>query len=139
MEKITSRSNPGVLLHIIHRLADTTVRSNIVPDEEYLQVACLKFPVGQTFKAHKHIYHDRLTKIPQESWVVLSGRVRAILYDLDDTIIAEPVLEAGDCSITLRGGHNYVILDEGTVVYEFKTGPYLGIELDKTFINETDN
>jgi hypothetical protein len=134
MEKIFSRKDPSVLLHIIHRKADILTRTNIVPDEEYLQVAAMRFNTGQTFKAHKHIELDRTSKIPQESWVVISGRVRCILYDLDDSVIAEPVLLPGDCSITLRGGHNYVILEDDTVVYEYKTGPYLGIELDKTFI-----
>lgn len=134
MEKIESQTNPGVLLHIIHRSTDVSTRTNIVPDHEYLQVACMRFLKGQTFKAHKHIEGDRTTKIPQESWVVIRGRVRCLLYDLDDTVIAERVLEAGDCSVTLRGGHNYVIMDDDTLVYEYKTGPYLGIELDKTFI-----
>ena len=134
MDRIVSRTEPGVLLHIVHRLADASGRTNIVPDEEFLQVACIRMPAGQTFRPHRHIMVDRVTKIPQESWLVVRGRVRCIFYDLDDSIIAEPVLEAGDCSITLRGGHNYVILEEDTVVYEFKTGPYLGVELDKTFI-----
>ncbi len=134
METIFSRVQPEVALHIIHRLSDVNGRINIVPDNEFLQVASMQLAKGQTFKAHRHIEHPRTTTIPQESWLVISGRVRCILYDLDDTVIAEPVLQAGDCSITLRGGHNYFVLDDNTVVYEYKTGPYLGVELDKTFI-----
>lgn len=123
-----------MLLHIIQRLAEVEGRTNIVPDEEYLQVASMRMSAGHTFKAHKHLEGNRTAKIPQESWLVVKGRVRCFLYDLDDTIIAEPVLGPGDCSITFRGGHNYLILEDDTVVYEFKTGPYLGVELDKTFI-----
>ena len=46
------------------------------------------------------------------------------------------ILEAGDASFTLYGGHTYEILDEGTIVYEYKTGPYEGQALDKTFIKD---
>ena len=36
--------------------------------------------------------------------------------------------------MTFEGGHNYEILEENTLVYEFKTGPYEGIDKDKVFI-----
>ena len=134
MLKLYSRGNPEILLHVVQRQAEVEGRVNIAPDAEYLQVASMRMQKGQTFKAHKHIPGDRVVKIPQESWVVVRGRVQCCLYDLDDTILAEPVLGPGDCSITFRGGHNYSILEDDTVVYEFKTGPYLGIELDKVFI-----
>lgn len=91
---------------------------------------------GTTFKAHKHIIHEKVTNIAQESWMVFKGSVKCIFYDLDDTIIAEPVLYAGDISMTFRGGHNYLIMEDDTIVYEYKTGPYLGIEFDKTFLNK---
>jgi hypothetical protein len=55
-------------------------------------------------------------------------------YDLDNTVLAERVLMAGDASFTLHGGHNYVILEDDTLVYEMKTGKYLGQEKDKMFI-----
>jgi hypothetical protein len=66
---------------------------------------------------------------------VVRGAVKAILYDLDDQIIKEVVLEEGDCSMTFRGGHNYQSMAEGSMVYEYKTGPYLGQERDKVFID----
>ena len=54
-----------------------------------------------------------------------------------DTIISnDTILKAGDASFTLYGGHTYEILEEDTLVYEYKTGPYEGQELDKTFIDE---
>jgi hypothetical protein len=72
--------------------------------------------------------------IAQESWIVIQGSVKCIFYDIDDTIIAEPILNVGDASFTLEGGHNYYILEDNTLVYEYKTGPYEGQKLDKTFI-----
>jgi hypothetical protein len=67
--------------------------------------------------------------------VVIKGSVKCIFYDLDDTIIAEPILYAGDASFTLGGGHNYLILEDNTIVYEYKTGPYEGQLYDKVFLN----
>lgn len=135
MKKIYSKVEPGILLHIINRLDEIKGRTNISPDEEYLQLASIKMQKGQTFKAHKHIILEKTTNIAQESWLVIKGSVKCIFYDLDDTIIAEPILLPGDCSMTFRGGHNYLILEDDTIVYEYKTGPYLGQELDKEFLN----
>lgn len=134
MEKIYSKIQPNVLLHLVYRMIEINGRTNISPDEEFLQLASIKMSKGQTFKAHKHIIHEKTTNIAQESWLVITGSVKCLFYDLDDTIIAEPILLPGDCSMTFRGGHNYLILEDDTRVYEYKTGPYLGQELDKEFL-----
>tara|TARA_R110002110_G_scaffold36607_13_gene121854 strand:+ start:205 stop:612 length:408 start_codon:yes stop_codon:yes gene_type:complete len=135
MEEIVSKDG-STLLHKIFRKEDfVESRTDISPEEEYLQLSSLRMNKGKTFKPHKHIVHEKLTDIAQESWVVVRGKVKAILYDLDDQIIREVVLSQGDVSITYRGGHNYLILEDDTLVYEYKTGPYLGQELDKTFID----
>ncbi|NQV77192.1 MAG: hypothetical protein HQ490_02420 [Lutibacter sp.] len=135
MEKIYSKIDPTKLLHLINRLNEIDGRTDVAPVEEFLQLATLKMKKGQTFKAHKHITLVKETNIAQESWIVIKGSVKCIFYDLDDTIIAEPILYPGDCSMTFRGGHNYLILEDDTIVYEYKTGPYLGQELDKVFLN----
>lgn len=136
MEKIYSRVQPGKLLHIINRLEDIEGRQDIVPVDNFIQCATLKMENGKTFPPHKHITKDRHynEQIAQESWVVIKGAVRCKFYDLDDTLIADPILRPGDASFTLYGGHTYEILEENTIVYEYKTGPYEGQELDKTFI-----
>lgn len=134
MEKFYSRITPNILLHLVNRLDEIHKRTDIAPVEEFLQLATLKMNKGQTFKAHKHITLLKETNIAQESWVVIKGSVKCIFYDLDNSIIAEPILYPGDCSMTFRGGHNYLILEDDTIVYEYKTGPYLGQELDKIFL-----
>lgn len=136
MEKIYSKVEKDKLLHIINRLSDIDTRTDIVDSNQFIQCASLKMNNGKTFKPHKHIEKERTysNKIAQESWVVIKGRVKCKFYDIDDTLIAEPILEAGDASFTLYGGHNYEILEDDTIVYEYKTGPYEGQELDKIFI-----
>ena len=134
MDYIKSKVD-GSLLHIINRKEEITNRTNVCPDDEFLQLATMRMPLGMTFKPHKHIYKDGPKEvIAQESWIVIQGRVKVILYDIDDTIIHEDVIFPGDCSITFRGGHNYEIMEDDTIVYEYKTGPYQGIEMDKDFI-----
>jgi cupin fold WbuC family metalloprotein len=138
MDKIYSKVEKGKLLHIINRLGDIDTRDDIVPANNFIQCAALKMNKGKTFKAHKHIKKERSykEKIAQESWVVIQGKVKCIFYDIDDTILATPVLSPGDASFTLEGGHTYEILEDNTIVYEYKTGPYEGQQLDKEFLDE---
>ena len=68
----------------------------------------------------------------------LSGRVAARFWDTDDTLIYETELAAGDAAVVFRGGHSFEVLEEDTILYEFKTGPYYGVEKDKTYIQEED-
>lgn len=136
MEKIYSKVKEGKLLHIINRLYEIEGRQEIVPKDNFIQCATLKMDDGKTFPPHKHITKDRhySEQIAQESWVVIKGRVKCKLFDIDNTLIAEPILEPGDASFTLYGGHTYEILEDDTIVYEYKTGPYEGQSLDKIFI-----
>ena len=65
----------------------------------------------------------------------MSGRVLASFYDLNDKLLEMVELNQGDISLTFEGGHTYTILEDARV-YEYKTGPYEGVELDKVFLNE---
>jgi hypothetical protein len=117
-------------------LDEITGRTEVVSENNFIQCATLKMENGKTFPPHKHILKDRHypEQIAQESWIVIKGSVRCILYDIDDQIIATPILYPGDASFTLYGGHTYEILEDNTIVYEYKTGPYEGQSLDKKFI-----
>ena len=136
MYKIYSRIDPTKLLHTVVRKENfTNGREDIIDEKQFIQCSMLKLESGKTFKPHKHIWKERTRNVlAQESWIVIQGSVKCIFYDIDDTIIAEPILNVGDASFTLEGGHNYYILEDNTLVYEYKTGPYEGQKLDKTFI-----
>ena len=136
MEKIYSKVEEGKLLHIINRLSEIEKRTEVVPEDNFIQCATLKMEKDKTFPPHKHITKQRSyeAQIAQESWVVIKGSVKCKLYDIDDTLIAEPILYPGDASFTLYGGHTYEILEDDTIVYEYKTGPYESQKLDKVFL-----
>ena len=138
MEFLYSKIKPNKLLHVVVRKEDLKPgRKDIIPEEHFIQCSHLNMEKGKTFRPHKHIFKNRTRDvIAQESWIVIQGKVKCIFYDLDDTILVEPILNPGDASFTLEGGHNYEILEDNTLVYEYKTGPYEGQALDKTFIGE---
>ena len=136
MKKIYSKISPDTLLHIVVKKEDLMPgRKDVVPEDNFIQCAILNMEKNKTFQAHKHIWKNRTRDvIAQESWIVIQGSVRCTFYDIDDQIIEEPILNPGDASFTLEGGHTYTILEDNTLVYEYKTGPYEGQKLDKTFI-----
>ena len=137
MEKIYSKINPDILLHIINRKIDiTSQRRDLIPENEHLQVACFSENKDKQLKSHRHIEQVRTTGTTQESWIVIEGSIRIRLYDLDDTIIKEDILNRGDCLITLRGGHDYTVLEQETTIYEYKTGPYPGKGKDNVSIDK---
>tara|TARA_Y100001973_G_C5176302_1_gene322155 strand:- start:1136 stop:1567 length:432 start_codon:yes stop_codon:yes gene_type:complete len=138
VKKINSLIDPEKTMHIMCRQDNEDfTRIDVVDEEQYLQLAVLKMYKGKTFKPHKHIFKNvPETSIAQESWFVSRGKVKAIFYDLDDSVLSEEILNQGDCSITLFGGHKYEILEDDTIVFEYKTGPYYGQKLDKEFLEE---
>ena len=141
MISIYSECEEGKLLHIIQRFYEIEGRTDVAPASEFLQLATLRMEKGKTFRPHKHIWKDNPSGhfgkvIAQESWVVIKGSVKVHLYDLDDELIEEIVIKEGDCSMTFEGGHTYTILEDDTVVYEYKTGPYEGQKLDKVFLED---
>jgi hypothetical protein len=126
----------GQLNHIILTLSDlselSSNRVNVCPDESFLQLGLIKSG-PRSYAPHFHLDHQTPRQIirAQESWVVMRGSVEVTLYDKDDSVQATKTLNQGDVTLTLYGGHGYKILEEGTLVYEFKSGPYEGIEIDK--------
>jgi cupin fold WbuC family metalloprotein len=106
-------------------------RTDISPESESLQLSLLSLKKDMTFRPHTHVVYERSMPKAQESWVVITGSVMVYFYDTDDTLISTFTLSAGDASVTYHGGHNYLSLADDTIVYEYKTGPYLGVKTDK--------
>ena len=136
MKYIYSKKEPDKLLHLINRLDEITERTNVAPDDQFIQLATLRMEKGKTFRPHQHIWKDsaRGKVIAQESWVIIKGSVKVSMYDTDGQLLETEIIRQGDCSMTFEGGHTYEILEDDTVVYEYKTGPYTGIKNDKVFL-----
>ncbi len=111
-------------------------REDFTNDKEYLQGAGIQFNKGKIFQTHRHIYCERSTDITQEVWIVMKGSVLVKYYDLDDTFLCKEIIKVGDCTITFAGGHGFEGMSDDTFVYEFKSGPYYGRDVDKVFLEE---
>ena len=65
----------------------------------------------------------------------MSGKVKASFYDLDDSFLCDRIIEKGDVVVFYRGGHSLEVLEDNTIFYEFKNGPYFGVSNDKEKIH----
>lgn len=134
MRKIFGKT--GELLNIIYSVNDfkSFGREDITDKDQYLQCAIMNGERGKTFKAHKHITKSGTNKIHvQEAFILISGKAKLRIFDLDDSINGDYQLTTGDLTVLLNGGH-YLELEENCIFYEIKTGPYEGQEKDKIFI-----
>jgi len=131
----TIRNNKNEISHIIFRYIDFAGRKNLLEYTEPLQVCSLDLRRNEKFTPHVHLAKtlESLQSSTQEAWVIIEGSVCASLFDSLGNFLSSHHLGKGDCVITLRGGHSYEALDDAKV-YEFKTGPYLGVEKDKRII-----
>ena len=126
----------GKLLHMVCTPEDfTKERTDLVDANQFIQCSFLKMNEGKTFRPHKHIWKKPSFEemIAQESWVVIRGCVKVHFFDTEMQPLETHILNAGDVSFTLEGGHTYEILEDYTLVYEYKTGPYEGQHRDKVF------
>ena len=137
MERVYSKVDEDKLVLALMRYDEISeYRTDLSPDDEYLQISGRKLEKGLKVKAHKHIPIERKTNINQEAWVVFEGCIKGTFYDLDDSVLYETKIGKGDVIVLFRGGHSLEVLDEDTIFYEFKTGPYNGTKSDKEDINE---
>jgi cupin fold WbuC family metalloprotein len=140
MIKIYSKIKKKKLLHIIYNKNNyskiKTYRLDLSSNNQFMQAAILSLKKNHTILAHKHIWkRPRFKKmIAQESWLVLSGKVRMYAYDTDGSYLKSFLLKKGSFSITYEGGHNYKALSKNPKVIEYKIGPYEGVKRDKVFI-----
>ncbi len=143
INKIYSKVNPSVLLHVIytHEKSNekTSVKKvyNLTEDEHNLQAMVFQMPAGTKSSPHKHNPQERKTSQTHEALLLLEGSVELSIYDIDHSFVDKVVLNEGDCYVIINGGHNINALTDVTF-FEFKNGPYYGSEKDKTNINQAD-
>jgi len=100
-------------------------------DEEVIQVGTWQYDSGKQLMKHIHNEVDRVITRTNEVLYVVSGKVKAFIYDLDEKLVEELTVDTGDTLILLDCGHGYEIMADNTKVIEIKNGPYLGAETDR--------
>lgn len=109
----------------------------LTPNETFIQAGTWWYPKGKNLRSHAHIINPRLAERTQEVIVILSGKLRVDLYDENKTLIHQEVLTTGDTAIILNIGHGYYILEDNTKVVETKNGPFISVEKDKIFLDNS--
>ena len=56
MKYIYSKKDSNKLLHLINRFDEITERTNVAPEDQFIQLATLRMNEGKTFKPHQHIW-----------------------------------------------------------------------------------
>lgn len=100
-------------------------------DEEVIQVGTWQYNKGKQLMKHIHNEVERVVLRTNEVLYIVSGQIKAFIFDLDEHLIEEVVVNEGDTLILLDCGHGYEILADNTKVIEIKNGPYLGAETDR--------
>lgn len=135
MKQIYSKVKKEKIIASIIKLKDIgEYRTDISPESEYIQVSARSIKKGIKVPAHIHLPIDRRTDITQETWIIISGKIEFELFDLDNSFICLGIIEAGDSLTLYRGGHSLKIIEENTIMYEIKNGPYFGIDSDKKLL-----
>lgn len=84
---------------------------------------------GSYLPVHRHLSPDRC-----ESSIVLRGRVGLTIYDDSGRVVERRVvgLDSGCCGFDIEAGvwHGLVVLEDDTVLFEVKQGPYAPITPD---------
>lgn len=100
-------------------------------DADFIQVGAWSYDEGKELLKHIHNEVERKVTRTCECLYIVSGKIRANIYDLRENFVESFEAEAGDIVILLDSGHGYSILEDGTKVLEVKNGPYLGAETDR--------
>ena len=99
---------------------------------EKLQWGTMRYNEGLVLQPHVHKRVNRQGKYRTHEFLfIVRGRLEATFYTLERKFIISKVLEAGDYVCLYSGGHGFKVLEDDTVFFEIKHGPFIGTELDK--------
>ena len=131
MKKIFCNQNGILLCSMIQKKDIVEQRTSLSLEHDLLQVAVKKINYGNNVSAHKHKLKERTTSGTQETWIVLQGKIKANIFNTEDTFIQSVILIEGDIIVFFAGGHELITLENDTLFCEIKNGPYYGINEDK--------
>lgn len=101
----------------------------VTPDSFTLQMGMIVYGKGQAVPSHLHLPITREVHGTSEVVTVRKGDCEVDLYDDQRRFVATRHLGQGDTILLLGGGHGFR-MNEDTVLFEVKQGPYAG-GLDK--------
>lgn len=95
----------------------------VTPDTFNLQLGMIVYGAGEAIAPHMHLPITRTVQGTNEVVIVRRGRCDIDLYDDSRTFVGTRQLNTGDIVLLLGGGHGFR-MNEDTVLFEVKQGPY---------------
>lgn len=95
----------------------------VTPDEFSLQMGMIVYGKGKAITPHMHLPITRQVQGTNEVVMVRSGDCEVDIYDDQRVFVASRRLVKGDVILLLGGGHGFR-MNEDTVLFEVKQGPY---------------
>ncbi len=97
----------------------------LTPDTFGQQMGMIVYGKGEAIIPHLHLPVVRTVEGTTECILVRSGSCEIDVYDAARNPIATRSLNQGDIILLLGGGHGFR-MNEDTVLFEVKQGPYVG-------------
>lgn len=124
MEEITSGLK---VLALVLRAGDNPDSTAFVtPPEASLQAGLVVIPPNGEAPRHIHPPIERTIDLTAESMLVRTGACEVDVFDEDRSLVKSVAMEEGDLVIFLGIGGHGVRTTEGTILLEFKQGPFGG-------------
>lgn len=98
----------------------------LTPDHFGQQMGMIVYGAGQEIKPHLHLPVVREVHGTTECIVVRKGSCLIDIYDRHKKLLSTHPLATGDIVLLLGGGHGFR-MQEDTVLFEVKQGPYVGV------------
>ena len=104
MIKIYSKITEKLICTYINKKNINEYRSDLSPENELLQGCARRLDKTTRVPPHKHLPVERSTIGTQEAWVVISGKLLAEIYDLDDMLLEKVIIKEGGAIVFLEEG-----------------------------------
>jgi cupin fold WbuC family metalloprotein len=104
-------------MHILHQYPDIVQRMvNVLQPDSYI-------------RPHRHCTPEKF-----ETFVVLEGKIGVFVFDVQGTVLEKSISSPDNRIFDLLppAWHSYIVLEQDTIVFEVKQGPYIASE-DKEF------
>lgn len=99
-----------------------------------MQVARMYHDKGKAVKTHRHKFHPRSLNYTQECVVLIRGKIEFSFYDKEKAFLDKMILNPGDLITIYNGYHGMEVLEDDTVYFEIKNGPFISLDVDKEFM-----
>jgi len=111
----------------------------ISKDDDFIQFAIHQPEQNQNFIPHYHLDSERTVTKTQEVLVILSGKMTVSFYNELGDFLGAQDLVSGQAIILLDGAHGFKVHSKECRFLEIKNGPYLGAELDRKRIEQSND